>query len=278
MTTILDRIIIQKRKEVELLRKSTSIRELEAGLFFTENTRSLREFLSDKDKSGIIAEFKRISPSKGVINQAAGIEEVTTGYSAAGASGLSILTDAEFFGGSCRDLTTARNLNNIPILRKDFILDELQVIESKSAGADAILLIASALGRDLVRDLACLSRSLGLEVLLEIHSPEELDKANEFINIIGVNNRDLATFKVNLGVSYEMADKIPGSFLKISESGISSPEVLNGLRKAGYDGFLIGSHFMASADPASSFADFVRKIRRDNDETFTSHEGSIRTT
>jgi len=266
MTTILDRIIIQKRKDVELLREKTSFRELEAGRFFAENTRSLSEFLSDNAKTGIIAEFKRMSPSKGVINPNAGIEEVTTGYSDAGASGLSILTDAEFFGGSCRDLTNARNLNKIPILRKDFILDELQVIESKSAGADAILLIASVLSMSLVRDLARLSRSLGLEVLLEVHSPDELEKVNEFINIIGVNNRDLATFKVNIGVSYKMADKIPGSFLKVSESGISSPLALAGLRKAGYDGFLIGGHFMSSADPAASFASFVRKIRTSHAE------------
>lgn len=258
--TILERIISDKRKELAFLREHTSIGDLEKSKLFPRKVLSLAESLSDPVRTGIIAEFKRMSPSKGVINSEAHVGEVTMGYSRAGASGLSVLTDMKFFGGSCDDLILARELNFIPILRKDFIIDEFQVVESKAAGADAILLIVAALGRNQVKKLARLSHSLGMEVILEVHSPGELEMVNEHVNIIGVNNRDLKTFNVNTSVSVEMADKIPGQFLKISESGISSPAIIRYLREAGYNGFLMGEFFMARKDPVSAFTDFVKEI------------------
>jgi len=258
--TILEKIIANKRKELIFLNEHTTVGDLENSKLFLRKTLSLSEFLSDPIKTGIIAEFKRMSPSKGVFNSEAHVGEVTQGYVRAGASGLSIITDMKFFGGSCDDLILARELNIIPILRKDFIIDEYQVIESKAAGADAVLLIAAALGRDQVFRLATLSHSLGMEVLLEVHSLDELEMMNENIDIIGVNNRDLKTFKVNTNISVDMADKIPEQFLKISESGISSPSTIRYLRQAGYNGFLIGELFMSREDPVLAFSDFVKEI------------------
>lgn len=259
--TVLETILNNKRREVASLKEKISIRDLEKTRLFSEKTLSLSDYLSDSSKTGIIAEFKRCSPSKGMINPSVNIEDVTRGYSIAGASGLSVLTDMEFFGGSCNDLTVTRELNDIPVLRKDFIIDEFQLLESRSAGADAILLIASALDRDQIRDLARLSHSLDMEVLLEVHSPDEIEKVNEYVNIIGVNNRDLRTFKIDTGTSFEMIEKVPHSFLKISESGLTSPGIIKELREAGYDGFLIGSLFMSAGDPVSAFVDFVREIQ-----------------
>ncbi len=258
--TILDKIIVHKRKEVVALREHTTLRDLEDNKLFSGKTFSLSKFILDPARTGIIAEFKRMSPSKGLINPEAQAGKVTMGYSRAGASGLSVLTDMKFFGGSTDDLILARELNSVPILRKDFIIDEFQVVESKAAGADAILLIAAALERDQVFKLAALSHSLGMEVLLEVHSPGELEMVNEHVNIIGVNNRDLKTLSVNTNVSVEMADKIPEQFLKISESGISSPATIRYLRQAGYHGFLIGEFFMIREDPVSAFSDFIKEI------------------
>jgi indole-3-glycerol phosphate synthase len=258
--TILEKIIDNKKKEVMNLREQTSFRDLENRKLYRRETLSLSNSILNPAGTGIIAEFKRMSPSKGVINSNVHVGEVTVGFARAGASGLSILTDRKFFGGSCDDLLLARELNLIPVLRKDFIIDELQVVESKAAGADAILLIAAALGREQVFKLAALSHSLGMEVLLELHSPGELKMVNEHVNIIGINNRDLKTFSVNINVSVEMADKIPVQFLKISESGISSPTIVRELREAGYNGFLMGEIFMISEDPVSAFSDFVKEI------------------
>ena len=257
---ILDKIIAHKRKEVDALGKQTTFMDLENQKLFSRKTLSLSGFISDPARTGIIAEFKRRSPSKGVINSEADIGKVTTGYSGAGASGLSVLTDRKFFNGSLDDLILTRELNTIPVLRKDFIIHEFQILESKAAGADAILLIAAALSSDQVFNLAKIAHSLNLEVLLEVHSQGELEMANEYVNIIGVNNRDLKTFSVNIEVSVEMADKIPEQFLKISESGISSPSTLSYLREAGYDGFLIGELFMKREDPVSAFFEFVKEI------------------
>ncbi len=258
--TFLDKIIAHKRKEVAAFMEHTTVKDLEESKLFSRDTISLSKFISDPAKTGIIAEFKRKSPSKGIINSRAGIKEVTVGYSRALASGLSILTDNNFFGGCCEDLTQARELNTIPILRKDFIIHKIQILEAKAAGADAILLIAAVLDREKVLDLAKTARSINLEVLLEVHSSVEIGLANEFVDIIGVNNRDLKTFGVNTELSFEMSDSIPGQFLRISESGISSPDVVKSLKKAGYNGFLIGELFMTSEDPVSAFSDFVNKI------------------
>jgi len=257
---ILEKIISNKKKEIAALREQITVRDLENSRMFTRATLSLSEFILDPSRSGIIAEFKRKSPSGSIINSGAKLEEVTKGYARAGASGLSILTDRQFFGGDCSDLIRAREHNNIPIIRKEFIIDEIQVIESKAAGADAILLIAAVLEKKEILKLAMLSRSMDMEVLFEIHSPDELNKLNEYVNIIGVNNRDLGTMKTSYLISMELADKIPGEFIRISESGISTLKMITELRNAGYDGFLIGEYFMGKPDPVKAFTDFVNII------------------
>jgi indole-3-glycerol phosphate synthase len=258
--TILDKILENKRKELGLTKSLTTVKELENSRYFNRTTQSLSEFLLLKSKTGIIAEFKRKSPSKGIINSSSLVEEVSAGYFKYGASAVSILTDTQFFGGSNADLMRTREKNEFPILRKEFILDEFQVLESKSIGADAILLIAEVLEKNEILELAHLARTLGLEVLLEIHDADELDKVNQYVNIIGVNNRNLKTFEVSTQISETIAKKIPGGFLKISESGISSPEAIAKLRESGYDGFLIGEKFMCTPDPTTAFSEFVRDL------------------
>ena len=258
--TILEEIISGKKKEVAERKKHTSLRDLEKSMFFSGETLSLRQSLKDPAKTGIIAEFKRKSPSKGVINSLADVRYVTTGYASEGASGLSVLTDNKFFGGSIDDLMIARKFNSIPVLRKEFIIDEFQIIESKAYGADAVLLIGAALESKEVFRFAGLSHSLGMEVILEVHSMSELELMNEHIDIIGVNNRDLRTFSVDLNISVKIAEMIPGQFLKISESGISSPSTVRYLRQSGYDGFLIGEHFMKTEDPVSAFSAFNQMV------------------
>lgn len=258
--TILDEIIDNKRKELALAIERTTIRDLEKRKFFSRPILSMTDYIIDPDKTGIIAEFKRRSPSRGIINADVTIEEVTTGYFRSGASALSILTDNAYFGGSESDLTRARELNSIPILRKDFILDEYQVVEAKAMGADAILLIAAVLSAAQVLQLARFARSLGMQVLLELHGRSELDRLCEFVDMVGVNNRDLNTFEVDMEVSLELAGEIPTEFVRISESGITSPLVIKKLRSAGFQGFLIGENFMRAPDPVLAFSDFVKLI------------------
>ena len=258
--TILDKIIENKKRELNLLTETTPVRDLEKSRLFNRQIISLSEFLLDKSKTGIIAEFKRKSPSKGIINSLSAIEEVTSGYFREGASGVSVLTDNQFFGGSNADLFYIREKSFFPILRKEFIIDEYQVIESKSIGADAVLLIAAALGSKEILNFSRLARSLGLEILLEIHELAELDKLNQYINIIGVNNRNLKTFEVNTDISEKLAEKIPDGVLKISESGISSPLVIKNLRVYGYNGFLIGEKFMSTPDPVKAFSEFIKDL------------------
>jgi indole-3-glycerol phosphate synthase len=264
--TILEKIIRHKRKELVAIIEQTTVKDLEGCNLFSRKTIPLTGSILNHLKTGIIAEFKRKSPSRGVINAEAKIEEVTTGYFHSGASGLSILTDYEFFGGTTADLSGIRDLNKIPILRKDFIIDEYQIIESKAMGSDAILLIATALDKNQVLQLSRLARSLDLQVLLEIHNARELEFINEHVNIIGVNNRDLNTFKVDTELSVRLADKIPSEFLKISESGISSVQTIRKLKDAGYQGFLIGENFMLKSDPVTAFSDFVKLIHLDYDK------------
>jgi indole-3-glycerol phosphate synthase len=258
--TILDNIIEYKKKELPLLAGLTPLKDLENSEFFQRETISLSDILADRSKTGIIAEFKRKSPSRGIINSLSSVEEVAAGYFSEGASGVSILTDSNFFGGSTADLKLIRKKSVFPILRKDFIIDEYQVIESKSIGADVILLIAAVIGIREILHLSKLSRSLGMEVLLEIHEPAELDKVNQYVNIIGVNNRNLKTFEVNTDLSETIIGKIPQDFLRISESGISSAKEIRKLRSSGYDGFLIGERFMCTPDPVRAFAEFVKYL------------------
>jgi len=259
--TILDKIIENKKKELEVLTVVSSIRDMEKGRLFKRETVSLSEFLLDRNRTGIIAEFKRKSPSKGVINSSSSVVEVAFGYFKEGACGVSVLTDHKFFGGSPFDLMNAREKSSFPILRKDFILDEYQVIESKAIGADAILLIAAVLEKQEVLNLSRLAHSLGLEILLEVHEQNELDKVNQYTNIIGINNRNLRTFEVNTDISEKIAHRIPPGFLRISESGISSPQTIKKLKTAGYHGFLIGEKFMSTSDPVQAFAEFVKELK-----------------
>jgi indole-3-glycerol phosphate synthase len=258
---ILDQIVARKREEVASAKAKTSVKELEQTLYFGRETFSLKDFLLDPSKTGIIAEFKRKSPSKGIINNQVSVEEVTTGYAAAGASALSVLTDHDFFMGHDNDLLAARKVNEIPVLRKDFMVDEYQIIEAKALGADIILLIAACLTPQEILSFAKLAKSLGLSTLLEVHSREELDGTlNPFLDVIGVNNRNLKDFTVSIDTSIALAEIIPTDFLKISESAISNPETIKLLKKVGYNGFLIGENFMKTENPGQAMQDFVKEL------------------
>jgi indole-3-glycerol phosphate synthase len=258
---ILDQIVLRKKEEVIQAKAKTSVAELEAKKDFSRLTHSFPNFLLDPGRTGIIAEFKRKSPSKGVINGTATVEEVTAGYAAAGASALSILTDIDFFGGHSRDLQAGRAVNEIPILRKDFMVDEYQILEAKAMGADIILLIAAILSPAQIRSFATLAKSLGLNVLLEVHNLEELERSiDPNVDAIGVNNRNLADFTVNIQTSFDLVNKIPSDFLKISESAISNPLTILELKKAGFNGFLIGENFMKTDAPAEAMKQFVREL------------------
>lgn len=257
---ILDKIVAHKRGEVLKRKEAVPVKELEKKAFFTRTPFSLREFLLDPARTGIIAEFKRQSPSKGVINGTAGVVEVTKAYSENGASCLSVLTDENFFGGSTADLEKAR-INPIPILRKDFMIDEYQIIEARAMGADTILLIAACLTPAEVRSLAAFAKSLELEVLLEIHDATELGHICEETGLVGVNNRDLKTFTVDINRSLELAEKIPSGKILISESGISAVDTILRLKNAGFRGFLIGENFMKEKNPASAFKEFAETLK-----------------
>lgn len=257
---ILDKIIAQKRIEVAQRKAHTSIAELEKGKFFTNKTLSLRKFLLDETKTGIIAEYKRKSPSKGIINDKATVEEVTTAYAKFGASGISVLTDEEFFGGHLNDLLAA-TINEVPLLRKDFMIDEYQIIEAKAYGAEVILLIAACLSKQEIQQLAATAKGLGLEVLLEIHNEEELNHICYDIDVVGVNNRNLKTFEVSINNSLQLINKIPTEKPAISESGMSNVETIVTLRQAGFKGFLIGENFMKEANPAMAFENFVHELK-----------------
>ncbi len=257
---ILDTIVAQKRKEVALRKQQTSVAELEKAKFFPNETLSLKKFLLDPSKTGIIAEFKRKSPSKGIINDRVTVEEVTTAYAQHGASGISVLTDTEFFGGSIDDLLAA-TINAVPLLRKDFMIDEYQLVEAKAYGAEVILLIAACLTQAEVKQMAGTARKLGMEVLLEIHNEEELDHICEEVTLVGVNNRNLKTFEVSIDTSLGLINKIPSDKPAIAESGISNVDTIVTLRSAGFKGFLIGENFMKQSSPSIAFADFVNQLK-----------------
>ncbi|HVW60649.1 MAG TPA: indole-3-glycerol phosphate synthase TrpC [Puia sp.] len=257
---ILDKIVEHKRAEVARRQEEVLVDELRKRPLYGRRSLSLKESLTDGGKTGIIAEFKRRSPSKGVINDQVEVADVTKAYTAAGASCLSVLTDEHFFGGSDGDLIAAR-VNGIPILRKDFIIDEYQIEEAKSIGADVILLIAACLTREEVKRLAVFARRLGLEVLLEIHDEAELEHICGETEIVGVNNRDLKTFTVDIQRSIDLSKKIPAGKVLIAESGISSVETILRMRDAGFKGFLIGENFMKEKDPGAAFGEFVKRLR-----------------
>ena len=258
---ILEKIISHKKTEVAEAKAAVPVAELEKRAFFTREVLSLKASLGDPRKTGIIAEFKRRSPSKGVINDKVSVVEVTKGYTEAGAACLSVLTDRNFFGGSPADLEAAR-VNAIPILRKDFIIDEYQIVEARAMGADVILLIAACLKPAEVRRLARVADSLGLEVLLEIHNEEELDHICDETRIVGVNNRDLKTFTVDIERSIRLSQQMPVDKLLIAESGINRVETIWHMRDSGFHGFLVGEHFMKDQNPAIAFASFVQQLKR----------------
>lgn len=260
---ILDEIIAHKRKEVADRKRAFPIEVLKRTELYAAPTLSLREFLRRKDRTGIIAEFKRRSPSRGIINATASVEATTRGYADAGASGLSILTDEKFFGGNSEDLLRARKVNTCPILRKDFMIDPYQIAEAKSIGADAILLIAAVLDPLESKKLAAFAHDLGMEVLLEVHNEEELrENLQVGADLIGVNNRDLKTFTVSTDISKRLAPLIPSDVVKVSESGISNPRAVADLRLHGYEGFLIGENFMRHAQPEMAAAEFMQQLER----------------
>lgn len=260
--TILDEIIAYKRKEVAERSETHPIKLLEQSLYFQSECVSLKHYIKREDKSGIIAEFKRKSPSKGMINEFADVEKISIGYMQAGASALSVLTDHNFFGGVTEDLTTARKFNFCPILRKDFTISEYQIIEAKSIGADAILLIAAVLTKEEITQFTALAHQLGMEVLLEVHTEEELKKYSPEIGLVGINNRNLKTFEVDFENAIRLAQQLPTGTLKIAESGINDYQNIIELKQHGFDGFLIGEKFMKSAAPELACQQFIEQINQ----------------
>jgi indole-3-glycerol phosphate synthase len=258
---ILEEIIATKYKEVEERKSLYPVKLLEQSIYFNSPTVSMKKYVTREDKSGIIAEIKRKSPSKGDINPYVSVERTSIGYMQAGASALSVLTDKKYFGGSNEDLITARKFNFCPILRKDFVVDEYQIIEAKSIGADAILLIAAALDAQQIESLASFAHSLQLEVLMEVHNEKELnDNLDADVDLIGVNNRDLKTFVTDIVVSKRLAKLIPDNFVKVSESGIEDPHTIIELGNYGYRGFLMGQNFMQHSRPEQACAEFINKL------------------
>ena len=257
---ILDQIIASKKREVQLKKGIIPIQQLEDSVLFERKSISLVHHLSNS-LSGIIAEHKRRSPSKSIINHSNSVEEIVKSYENGGASGISILTDSHYFGGSLDDLILARATTQLPLLRKDFIINEYQIIEAKAFGADVILLIAAVLSRDEIKQLSELAKSIQLEVLLEVHNQKEVEKSvMPSLDLIGVNNRNLKTFEVNLNYSKQLSEHIPSQFIKISESGINSAEAVLDLKGYGFQGFLMGEYFMKSENPENELNEFLKKI------------------
>jgi len=259
---ILDKIILRKKEEVEAAKAKVSVEELMQSEAFEQRVPSLKAFLTDPTKSGVITEFKRQSPSKGLINGQVQVKQVVMAYEKAGASALSVLTDTDFFGGTLAELKEARSATTIPILRKDFMVDPYQIYEAKAIGASAILLIAACLSNDQAKELGAMAQYLGLEVLMELHDESELERLNPFVDVIGINNRNLKTFEVDLKQSVALAQQLPKDKIRISESGIHSKEDVFFLRENGFDGFLIGENFMKTNDPGQACIDFCKSIKR----------------
>ena len=258
---ILEKIIEAKKAEIAHQKSVVQIEMLKNIPDFNNECISLKNSLLKKGSSGIIAEFKQQSPSKGAINAHAKVEEVTKAYTEAGAACLSVLTEPKFFGGSQANLIKAREANpEIPILRKDFIIDSYQLIEAKAYGADVILLIAACLEKKQAELLAQQAKNFGMEVLMEIHNEEELEKINNYIDIIGVNNRDLKTFEVNIETSVRLGELIPERFIKISESGLTGTKDIHYLRREGFMGFLIGETFMKTDNPGEACRKFIEEL------------------
>ena len=259
---ILEKIVLEKRKQVEEDKLLVPIKLLERSIYFTRECASLKEYILRDDKSGIITEIKKKSPAMGAINPEINVGNLAAAYTLAGASALSVLTDNRFFGGCNADLIAAKENTTCPILRKDFVIDEYQIIEAKSIGADVILLIAAILTKEEIAQFTELAHKLGMEVILEVHAAHELQKVFDKVDVIGVNNRNLETMQIDIATSKTMSKLIPAGFIKISESGIENPEIVLELKQYGYNGFLIGSHFMKHADPGKACAEFIQQINK----------------
>lgn len=259
---ILEEIIAHKRIEIAAQEQNVPISFLEDLLEKNDDMAKVHSMKASLAASatGIIAEFKRRSPSKDWINKDADAKIIPASYQQAGASALSILTDEHFFGGSLRDIRAARPTVSLPILRKDFIISRYQLLQAKAAQADAVLLIAAALSKEECSTLACEAHKLGLEVLLEMHHEDELDYVNEYVDMAGINNRNLGTFHTDVENSFRTAEKLPADILKVSESGISNPQTVKLLRQEGFRGFLIGETFMKTANPGNTLSTFIKEL------------------
>ena len=259
---ILDKIVADKRKEVDLKKSIIPVSQLENSVLFDRASPSLATALRNSS-TGIIAEHKRRSPSKSEINQSLNVQDVARGYENAGVCGMSVLTDGKYFGGSLDDLLLARASVQMPLLRKEFIIDEYQLIEAKAHGADVILLIAAILTREEIKALSETAKGLGLDVLLEVHNEDELHKSiMPSLDMLGVNNRNLKTFEVSLETSKSLSVLIPDEFVKVSESGISSVSAITALKPYGYQGFLIGENFMKTDNPGASATAFINELKQ----------------
>lgn len=257
--TILDKIVLDKKEEVSAKKRIFDLDFFQRSPLFKRETHSLAEGI--RKKSGIIAEFKRRSPSRQMINQNSSVLEVAKGYEQAGVSGISVLTDTKYFGGALDDLMQVRSIAGIPVLRKEFIIDAYQIYESKAYGADVVLLIAAILSPGQIADFSQLAKELKLEVLLEIHNEYELSKSDlSYVDLVGVNNRNLKTFTLDLETSRQLAKLIPDQKVKVSESGISETETIRELKKYGYQGFLMGENFMKTEFPGKTAALFIKDL------------------
>ena len=259
MPNILDHIIATKHQEVEEAKRLVSLSELEERIARQGKSKSLRHSL-ETHRGGIIAEFKRRSPSKDWIKREARVEDIIPAYEKAGAAGLSILTDRHYFGGSLDDVARARTLTALPILRKEFVIDAYQLYEARSVGADACLLIAAAIGAERCKTLAKVAHEVGLEVVLEVHSLPELEAYSDNVDIIGVNNRNLKVFKTDPQQSADLFAHLPQGPLPISESGLLDPLVAHHLQGVGYRGFLVGEAFMRTPQPGEALAAYIQHL------------------
>jgi indole-3-glycerol phosphate synthase len=262
MSNILETIVAAKRKEIEPFKIKSPVERFEREGFFWEiRNRSLVQSLLLPGSTGIIAEFKRKSPSKGWFKtKELEVEPVVTAYNKS-AAGISVLTDDAFFGGDMDDLIQTKVVTDVPVLRKDFIIDKWQIAESKAFGADVILLIAACLTPAEVKELASYAKAIGLESILEVHNEAELEHDCEEVSMIGVNNRNLTTFEVDINTSMQLIKKIPAGKPVIAESGISSVDTIVTLRAAGFKGFLIGENFMKEEQPGKAFEEFVLGLK-----------------
>lgn len=264
MISILDKIVINRREDVSKLKLLYPLTEIKSKIDTGITRNSLSKRLQINGASGIIAEFKRRSPSKGIINDRVNPEVVTRGYADAGATGLSILTEETNFGGSVADFSVARKVNpTIPLLRKDFMVDEYQIYEAAMMNADVILLIAAVLSKFDIDRYTAIAHDLGMEVLLELHDESELEKIVKGVDLIGINNRNLKDFQIDMDRSLRLLASLPDDAIKISESGLSNPETVNYLRRKGFHGFLMGENFMKTEDPAATCKNFISKIIND---------------